>query len=229
MSEEKNKGSLSPLQTQRGADVEVVHSLEQLRKALTIRDPISGFFHSLGSKAATHALQRSMDEANALAGNLTAQDSVLRAMMRLRDTADDYRAQEELGVRRYDVAKARANSKMDQELAQMKEKTAEARHLAEFAKTKLKRELKVRPQVLELARTKKDVDLAEYRSQMPEKKAEPAPASDDPIEKLQALLKEGRDARYTLLGKGDGAEKLDKLERAIKAIEDALKALGVST
>lgn len=79
----------------------VVQHLDGTRRALETRDPITGFFHGVGSRAATRALDHYTKEVEATARNIRAQSDCVRAMLELRDVLDAYQARDELAAAYY--------------------------------------------------------------------------------------------------------------------------------
>lgn len=139
---------------------DVGHRLDGARRAVQVRDPITGFFHGLGSKAATRALLNHAAETDALAKNLAAQATVVRAMISLQDAMDDYQAREELSKEHYQLAKER------QELA-MRQKKAEAEWLALEAEHRLEAKNTFKPMNFELGKKRKQADIAEVEQILP--------------------------------------------------------------
>lgn len=96
----------------RDTDNDVARHVDETGRAKQVRDPITGFFHGIGSRAAAKALQTSTAEANATAENLDAHGSVIRAIMRMRDTVDDYQARDEKAPEYYKDAVGRHEDRL---------------------------------------------------------------------------------------------------------------------
>jgi hypothetical protein len=94
---------------------EVARRLDGAARALDVRDPITGFFHGMATRAATRALDRHTEETHAFTRNMDAQSDAVRSMMKLRDTVDEYRARDELADLCYDNTRARLIDKIVEE------------------------------------------------------------------------------------------------------------------
>jgi hypothetical protein len=86
---------------------ELARRLDGVARALQVRDPISGFFHGVGSKATTRALDHYTAETQAFTRNMHAQTEAVRSMVKLRDAVDEYRARDELADLHYENTRAR--------------------------------------------------------------------------------------------------------------------------
>lgn len=94
---------------------EIQKRTDGTQKAMQVRDPITGFFHRLGSKIATRSLEAHTEETKAFTGNVDAQSDAVRSIMNLRDTVDDYRARDELADVHYENARERQLDKIEHE------------------------------------------------------------------------------------------------------------------
>jgi hypothetical protein len=83
-------------------------------RAKNTRDPITGFFHNLGSRIARRSLEHDTAETQAFEKNLDAHAGAIKGIMRLRDTVDDYKARDELAPEYYEDAVGRHRDKLDE-------------------------------------------------------------------------------------------------------------------
>jgi hypothetical protein len=91
---------------------EIARRLDGAANALQVRDPITGFFHGIGSRAAARALDHHTAETQAFTRNIDAQSEAVRSMVSLRNTIDEYRARDELADLCYDNTRARLVEKI---------------------------------------------------------------------------------------------------------------------
>lgn len=207
---------------------QLAEQLDGTRRALRVQDPISGFFHGLEAKAATKALDRETDRTDAFRRNLAAQGGVVREAIALRNAIDDYRARDELAIEHYQLAKARAYSAIDQERAQLSQKTAEARRDALDAKHGLEATRRNKSTNFRLGDVRKAADIAEAESRLPrlpeKKELTPAPAAN-PLEELRAATHRAIEERDRKLQAGE--HDTQDLQDAIANALQALRAAGV--
>jgi hypothetical protein len=222
---DKDDKRITRLPAIRPTGSEVSRSLESTKKALAVRDPITGFFHGLGSKAAARALQRSTDEANALAGNLNAQDSVVQAMMHLRDTMDNYQAREQLAPEYYDNAVERGKRELARRTAQSREEMHKAQREALTAKYGLQSTVRNKKKNFRIGDVRKDARIAEFEAMLPEDDApegEPS-AGGSLLDQLKELYERGLQEKVSRTADGKPTDDLDK---ALDEIERILRAVG---
>jgi DNA-directed RNA polymerase subunit K/omega len=224
---DKDDKRITRLPATRPTGSEVSRSLESTRKALSVRDPVTGFFHGLGSKAAARALQRSTGEADALAGNLNAQNSVVQAMMRLRDTMDDYQAREALAEEYYDNATDRAKRELARRTAQSREAMHKAQREALNAKYGLQSTVRNKDKNFRIGDVRKEARIAEFEALLPEEDAlarerEPNP-SGSLLDQIKELYERGLQEKVSRTADGKSTDDLDK---ALDEIERILRAVG---
>jgi hypothetical protein len=220
---DKDDKRITRLPAKRPTGSEVSRSLESTKKALAVRDPITGFFHGLGSKAATRALKRSTDEADGLAGNLNAQESVVRAMMRLRDTMDDYQAREELAQEYYDNAVARGKRELARRTAQSREEMHKAQREALTAKYGLQSTVRNKKKNFRIGDVRKDARIAEFEAMLPEEDAEEPSPPGSLLDQLKELYQRGLQEKVSRTADG---KPTDDLNKALEEIERILRAVG---
>ena len=91
---------------------DIGHHVDETTRARRVRNPITGFFHRIGAGSAKNALEASTAEANATVENIDAHGSVIRAIMRMRDTVDDYQARDEKAPEYYSDAVSRHDDQL---------------------------------------------------------------------------------------------------------------------
>jgi hypothetical protein len=97
-----------------GGGNQILKGAESTLRAKNTRDIVTGFFHNLGSRVARRSLDHDTAEAQATEKNLDAQAGAIKALMRLRDTVDDYQARDELAPEYYEDARERHIDKLDE-------------------------------------------------------------------------------------------------------------------
>jgi len=208
---------------------EASNRLAGARNALEIADPITGFFHSVASRARTKALNQQTVETDAFARNMDAQAGAIKAMIELRDAVDDYRARDELADRFYENAKARAEKVLAQRDAQARTTAAEAEWNALEKEHSVEAKAKFKDLNFEIGEKRKQADIAEVVDITPtQSDAKPGttPVQDGALAKLKAALDDARQARVQERASGKDN---DQLDAALTAAEELLKAAGIKT
>jgi hypothetical protein len=114
---------------------EIARRLDGTARALDVRNPISGFFHRIGSTVAKRALDDNTAETEAFSRNMNAQSDAVRSMLKLRDTVDEYRARDELADLSYANTRARLSDTIAEEEHQRTLSEARRRRQLEEAGT----------------------------------------------------------------------------------------------
>src|SRR5436305_1179579 len=83
-------------------------------RAKKTRDIVTGFFHNLGSRVARRSIEHDTAENEALEKNIDAHGGVLKGMIRLRDTVDEYEARDYLAPEHYKNAVERQRDKLEE-------------------------------------------------------------------------------------------------------------------
>lgn len=92
---------------------DVARQLESTMRAKRVRNPFTGWFRKIGDRSAETAIKGSTAIANATSENIDAQGGVVKAIMRLRDTVDDYEARDEKAQQYYHDALGRHQDNLD--------------------------------------------------------------------------------------------------------------------
>jgi hypothetical protein len=110
---------------------EAKRRLDGVARALQVRDPISGFLHGVGSRAATRALDHYTDETQAFTRNMHAQTEAVHSIIKFRDAVDEYRARDELAALHYENTRARQIDKIaeDDHRREIRRKGRDREHL----------------------------------------------------------------------------------------------------
>lgn len=226
----------------RDTNNDVARHVDETGRAKQVRDPITGFFHEIGGRAATKALQTSTAEANATVENIDAHSSVVRAIMRMRDTVDDYQARDEKAPEYYSDAVSRhednlADNAHKRELAtkRRRQEQLDADRGVFNADQGLGKLKSVRTFKEELwsadaysARTEATIRAAEYRA------AEtPGPMIDvtpePPVSPLAALEEEKADLYAKIQEALSGGEDARQLFDDLKAVDRAIDLMKKRT
>lgn len=156
---------------------ELAEQLERTRRALDVRDPITGFFHGLGSKAATKALDQITAEHQALKRNFDAQTDLVGGIINFRNSVDAYEARHELAPEYKQLALDRAHYDLELQRAAMRASLADANRQAIQSEHYRSYVERTGEKNIEIHMAAREAELAKFNRTEPAKPAD----DEDPI------------------------------------------------
>lgn len=139
----------------------VAKQLEGTLRALATQGPVSGFLHRLRNSISTRSLDADTDRANALRRNLGEHGAVVRELMNLWDTTDQYKVRQQLAAERYDMHLKRGKEAITQEEMRWRKETADLEWEALEAEARRDAKRQFAPRQIKLGHVRMDGRLAD--------------------------------------------------------------------
>jgi hypothetical protein len=213
----------------------VARQLEGTLEALATQGPISGFLHRLRNSVSARSLDADTGRADALRRNLAAHGGVVREMLNLRDTVDEYEVRQQLAGERYDMHLRRGREAIVQQEMRWRKETADLEWDALEAEARRDAKRQFAPRQMKLGHVRMDARLADaeitssiHQTTLDMHRAETngsmAAGGDATLKALEDIIKTQCDKRQEAAADGKDTSDLDRSIAMAVAAKEAYLA-----